>query len=101
MNYHLLKCFSSCFQAEETTKSKLKKTEKLTKVKDAKKALKKKFKVNTKIVFADDGEVSVCCKELLCLFHGFIAGGAQDMVTLSSRWQQDQLKFIPASKATC
>lgn len=42
--------------AEETTKSKLKKTEKLTKVKDAKKALKKKFKVNTKIVFADDGE---------------------------------------------
>ncbi|KAM5180966.1 putative ATP-dependent RNA helicase DDX10 [Mantella aurantiaca] len=42
--------------AEEMTKSKLKKTEKLTKVKDAKKTLKKKFKVNTKIVFADDGE---------------------------------------------
>ncbi|XP_072263686.1 probable ATP-dependent RNA helicase DDX10 [Pyxicephalus adspersus] len=43
---------------EETTKSKLKKTEKLTKAKDAKKVLKKKFKVNTKIVFTDDGEVS-------------------------------------------
>ncbi|KAM4794765.1 putative ATP-dependent RNA helicase DDX10 [Rhinophrynus dorsalis] len=41
----------------ETTKSKLKKTEKLTKAKDAKKVLKKKFKVNTKVVFTDDGEV--------------------------------------------
>ncbi|XP_018411745.1 PREDICTED: probable ATP-dependent RNA helicase DDX10 [Nanorana parkeri] len=40
---------------EEMTKSRLRKTEKLTKVKDAKKALKKQFKVNTKIVFADDG----------------------------------------------
>lgn len=40
------------------TKSKLKKTEKVTKVADAKKSLKKQFKVNTKIVFADDGEVS-------------------------------------------
>ncbi|XP_053312430.1 probable ATP-dependent RNA helicase DDX10 [Spea bombifrons] len=39
------------------TKSKLKKTEKLTKAKDAKKALKKNLKVNTKIVFADDGEM--------------------------------------------
>ncbi|CAH2225314.1 probable ATP-dependent RNA helicase DDX10 [Pelobates cultripes] len=39
------------------TKSKIKKTEKVTKVKDAKKVLKKKLKVNTKIVFADDGEV--------------------------------------------
>lgn len=83
MNYHLLKCFCSCFQAEETTKSKLKKTEKLTKVKDAKKALKKKFKVNTKIVFADDGEVSVCCKEQAVTgFKGFIAGKAWDVVTL-------------------
>ncbi|XP_075707712.1 putative ATP-dependent RNA helicase DDX10 isoform X2 [Rhinoderma darwinii] len=41
---------------DEMTKSKLKKIEKVTKVQDAKKALKKNFKVNTKIVFADDGE---------------------------------------------
>ncbi|OCT93228.1 hypothetical protein XELAEV_18016293mg [Xenopus laevis] len=41
----------------EMTKSKLKKTEKVTKAKEAKKVLKKKFQVNTKIVFADDGEV--------------------------------------------
>lgn len=41
---------------DEMTKSKLKKTEKVTKVAGAKKSLKKKFKVNTKIVFADDGE---------------------------------------------
>ncbi|XP_069825869.1 probable ATP-dependent RNA helicase DDX10 [Dendropsophus ebraccatus] len=41
---------------DELTKSKLKKIEKVTKVKDAKKVLKKNFKVNTKIVFADDGE---------------------------------------------
>ncbi|XP_075054997.1 putative ATP-dependent RNA helicase DDX10 [Mixophyes fleayi] len=41
---------------DEMTKSKLKKTEKLTKAKDAKKSLKKNYKVNTKIVFADDGE---------------------------------------------
>lgn len=41
---------------DEMTKSKLKKTEKVTKVADAKKSLKKQFKVNTKIVFADDGE---------------------------------------------
>ncbi|KAM8975467.1 putative ATP-dependent RNA helicase DDX10 isoform 3-T3 [Pelodytes ibericus] len=40
-----------------TTKSKLKKMEKLTKTKDAKKVLKKKIQVNTKIVFADDGNV--------------------------------------------
>ncbi|KAM9319833.1 putative ATP-dependent RNA helicase DDX10 [Gastrophryne carolinensis] len=44
-------------EVEETSKSKLKKTEKLTKAKDAKKVLKKKFIVNKKIVFADDGEV--------------------------------------------
>ncbi|XP_073518536.1 probable ATP-dependent RNA helicase DDX10 [Phyllobates terribilis] len=41
---------------DEITKTKLKKTEKVTKVSEAKKVLKKKFKVNTKIVFADDGE---------------------------------------------
>ncbi|NP_001096151.1 probable ATP-dependent RNA helicase DDX10 [Xenopus tropicalis] len=41
----------------EMTKSKLKKTEKVSKAKEAKKVLKKKFQVNTKIVFADDGEV--------------------------------------------
>ncbi|XP_068123013.1 probable ATP-dependent RNA helicase DDX10 [Hyperolius riggenbachi] len=42
--------------AEEATKTKLKKIEKVTKVKDAKKVLKRNFKVNTKIMFADDGE---------------------------------------------
>ncbi|XP_063807665.1 probable ATP-dependent RNA helicase DDX10 isoform X2 [Pseudophryne corroboree] len=41
---------------DEMSKTKLKKAEKLTKAKDAKKSLKKNFKVNTKIVFADDGE---------------------------------------------
>ncbi|XP_056417643.1 probable ATP-dependent RNA helicase DDX10 [Hyla sarda] len=41
---------------DEMTKSKLKKMEKVTRVNDAKKVLKKNFKVNTKIVFADDGE---------------------------------------------
>ncbi|KAG8452938.1 hypothetical protein GDO86_004658 [Hymenochirus boettgeri] len=40
----------------EMTKSKIKKMEKVTKVKDAKKVLKKKFQVNTKVVFTDDGE---------------------------------------------
>ncbi|XP_053564516.1 probable ATP-dependent RNA helicase DDX10 [Bombina bombina] len=41
----------------ETTKSKLKKIEKITKTKEAKKVLKKKFQVNTKIVFTDNGEM--------------------------------------------
>ncbi|XP_040282193.1 probable ATP-dependent RNA helicase DDX10 [Bufo bufo] len=41
---------------EEITKTKLKKLEKVTKVKGAKKALKKNFKINTKIVFGDSGE---------------------------------------------
>ncbi|XP_010148798.1 PREDICTED: probable ATP-dependent RNA helicase DDX10, partial [Eurypyga helias] len=40
---------------EESSKSKLKK--KTTKTQEAKKILKKKFKVNTKIVFTEDGEV--------------------------------------------
>lgn len=39
-----------------TSKSKIKK--KATKTQEAKKILKKKFKVNTKIVFTEDGEVS-------------------------------------------
>ncbi|KAM3935687.1 putative ATP-dependent RNA helicase DDX10 [Leptodactylus fuscus] len=38
------------------TKTKLKKLEKVTKVKEAKKSLKKNFKVNKKVVFAEDGE---------------------------------------------
>uniref|UniRef100_A0A8C5MIK8 ATP-dependent RNA helicase n=1 Tax=Leptobrachium leishanense TaxID=445787 RepID=A0A8C5MIK8_9ANUR len=42
---------------ESITKSRLKKTEKATKAKDAKKVLKKNLKVNTKIIFADDGEM--------------------------------------------
>ncbi|KAG9492017.1 hypothetical protein GDO78_000504, partial [Eleutherodactylus coqui] len=41
---------------DNLTKSKLKKIEKVTKVTDAKKTLKKNLKVNTKTVFADDGK---------------------------------------------
>lgn len=40
---------------QTTSKSKMKK--KATKTQEAKKILKKKFKVNTKIVFTEDGEV--------------------------------------------
>lgn len=39
------------------TTSKLKMKKKATKTQEAKKILKKKFKVNTKIVFTEDGEV--------------------------------------------
>ncbi|KAM4699517.1 putative ATP-dependent RNA helicase DDX10 [Discoglossus pictus] len=41
---------------KEATKTQLKKIEKATRTKEAKKVLKKNFQVNTKIVFADDGE---------------------------------------------
>ncbi|KAM8975468.1 putative ATP-dependent RNA helicase DDX10 isoform 4-T4 [Pelodytes ibericus] len=42
---------------DDTLVSPVNKMEKLTKTKDAKKVLKKKIQVNTKIVFADDGNV--------------------------------------------
>ncbi|MEE6472795.1 hypothetical protein FKM82_009728 [Ascaphus truei] len=48
---------STLDQEIETSKSKLKKAEKVSRTKTAKKVLNKKFQVNTKIVFADDGDV--------------------------------------------
>lgn len=52
-NIHMI--FHFLFFTQTTSDSKLKK--KATKTKEAKKILKRKFKVNTKIVFTEDGEV--------------------------------------------
>ena len=50
-------CSSSCFQEGDLKDNAKKKAEKESKFKEAKKAMKRNFKVNTKMTFTEDGEV--------------------------------------------